>query len=79
MQYNLRSCPFCGKSIAFVISSQEMHNDICDGDTSEIDDYSGLDSYTVCCSVHLGGCGAASGYKDNIESAVEAWNKRQFR
>jgi Lar family restriction alleviation protein len=34
------------------------------------------DNYEIVCDVHLGGCGAASGWRKTVDEAIDAWNRR---
>ena len=72
--HELNPCPFCGKTDSLKIADQyEM---ICldkeyEPPESELD-------YTVVCSVHTGGCGAACGFQRTPDEAVAEWNQRRY-
>ena len=62
----LAPCPFCGRENPALLSAEEIDKKYEDEPTT----------YTVCCEMDNGGCGACGGYRDTKEEAVEAWNKR---
>ena len=59
-------CPFCGETVARVVTYSELTY-------NEIDDDN---SYCVCCNYLDGGCGACGGFHDSEEEAIRAWNQR---
>lgn len=68
----IKKCPFCGSEEApVVLSTEDMYADIIDLDETGL----GL-SYTVCCDVMSGGCGATGGYWATKKEAISAWNRR---
>lgn len=73
MPNELRKCPFCGKEYTVNLydcteCSPCVDEPPCDGCNWK--------KYLIVCSVNLGGCGAASGWYDTEEKAIEAWNRR---
>lgn len=69
----LKPCPFCGKSVAYV-DSVANHGMMDEYESN----YSWSSThYDVVCDYNSGGCGASTG-KDNAtpEEAIEAWNRR---
>lgn len=69
----LKSCPFCGKTVANCCTVAEC--DMTDFDSADYI-YNSM-HYTVVCNYNKGGCGAScGGYHSNEESAIEAWNRR---
>lgn len=76
----LKSCPFCGRSVAVVSSIQECENcgNFESEDCPECYETTGT-SYClriVVCDALNGGCGCSTGWCANEEKAVEAWNRR---
>lgn len=77
MEYTLKPCPFCGKSVAEFASLKEMEDckhfedDTCPA--YEIEECSGI---RIICNVLKGGCGASTGYSFNKDNAVAMWNRR---
>jgi hypothetical protein len=66
----LEPCPFCGKVEALV-----HWNDSFDGmELQELLDIGCR--IAICCSMHYGGCGATSGYRDTVEEVGTLWNTR---
>lgn len=64
----IKACPFCGKSVALVMSDAEMG-------------YDNNGQFIVVCPFYEdedvdSGCGASSPWKYSQEEAVEAWNRR---
>ncbi len=74
----LKSCPFCGKSVAEIDDAKELEDcpyfDDCDHA-----EYEQCSMHSVVCNIHKGGCGASSGYYVTVEDAVDAWNRRAER
>lgn len=66
----LKSYPFCGKSVTDITSCVEVegceHFETCD--------YDGY--FCIVCDVNKGGCGASGGYAKNKEKSIEKWNNR---
>lgn len=60
----LKKCPFCGSSAVYV--------------QQETDYYDKTKNYQFCvvCNFNWDGCGASSGYRDTMQEAIEAWNRR---
>lgn len=69
MDINLKPCPFCGNKAAPQImdQNQALWRD---------PDYDGDLRIVVCCAARNGGCGASTGFCDNDDEAVAAWNRR---
>jgi Lar family restriction alleviation protein len=64
---DLRKCPFCGmKESVKVATDTEI----------EQSDKPLTGYYAVVCCRTKGGCGAASGYAEKLEDAIEKWNRR---
>lgn len=76
--YTLLPCPFCGKSVAEVTDLQdcEMCANFEQEDLCPNFEEPGECGAFVVCNHAKGGCGAASGWHQFPEEAVEAWNKR---
>lgn len=78
MDEKLKSCPFCGKSVAEIDDAKELggcpYYDDCDQA-----EYEQCEMHSVVCNVHRGGCGASSGYFFTAEEAISAWNRRAER
>ena len=76
----LKSCPFCGKSVAVVSSIQECEN--CGNFESEdcpecyVPMGASCCMRIVVCDALNGGCGCSTGWCASAEKAVEAWNRR---
>ena len=70
MTDNLKPCPFCNSTEHLKIIS--CSDEKCNGDCTDCD----YMTFTVCCSVTSGGCGASSGYKETKEKAIKHWNRR---
>lgn len=72
----LKSCPFCGNTIApTIMSIAEIE---CD-DFDDFDEWKKTHYAVVCDHNHVDtiGCGASTGYYANSpEEAAELWNKR---
>lgn len=75
----LKSCPFCGKNVAEITTIQEC--ELC----SNFEDDELCPNYDmtgscggrfVVCNANKGGCGAATGWYQTIEEAINAWNRR---
>ena len=65
----LKPCPFCGKSVARIITVAEA--DRCQGD-KWADTH-----YITVCDYHKGGCGSGGTCNNETrEQAAEAWNRR---
>ena len=62
MTDKLKPCPFCGGEKLIITNGEDL------------DAYG--NNYTVCCDFNQDGCGASSGYRQNIEEAIEVWNRR---
>lgn len=78
-KYDLRECPFCGKidTIDFAdLKTEEMCGN-CEEDRCPCykDDTTCNGTFVVC-SFAKGGCGAASGWGWDKETAVANWNRR---
>lgn len=74
----LLPCPFCGKEVAEITNLQECEmcanfeqEDLCPNFEQP-----GACGKLVVCNVLKGGCGAATGWHQFTEEAVEAWNRR---
>lgn len=57
----LKPCPFCRKEGTVVVR--------------KTDDGYGIYCYVIC-NRKRGGCGSSSGYRDDREGAIRAWNER---
>lgn len=57
----LKRCPFCGADHSMAIKVGFNNDGI---------------RYYVACDAYASGCGAGSGWRDNVEDAVDAWNGR---
>lgn len=69
----LKPCPFCGKSVAFVDSIAEIEH-IDEGDPFY---ENSLNRFTAVCNYNAGGCGATNGFwHKSKEEAAQAWNRR---
>ena len=69
MEYELKPCPFCGKTVSKVWSTHD-----CAFENGEplVDP----ERFTVVCDFNSNGCGATCGYHDTAEMAVKMWNRR---
>lgn len=61
----LKPCPFCGGNSVLVLTEKELE-----------EDQTKSDYVTVVCDILNGGCGAKSGFRQQREDAVDAWNRR---
>lgn len=68
----LMPCPYCGKSVARIVSCCE--NSCKDDDTGC--EFCGMKTVAVCCDFTKGGCGATGGYRKTEKEAIEAWEER---
>lgn len=59
----LKPCPFCGKSVA-VLSNAQEELEVCNN------------YVMVVCAFNRGGCGAATGFYNSEQEAIEHWNRR---
>ena len=66
MNYELKPCPFCGRSVMEVSRESLITGSLITGD----------DYFTVICNMKKGGCGSAGGFRPTPEMAVEIWNSR---
>lgn len=70
-EIKLKPCPFCGNTNIYETNCRELeecaHFEECDTD---------IMYFAYVCSVNHGGCGAATGYYEHEEEAIEAWNRR---
>lgn len=63
----LKPCPFCGGKMALVICKEPYYKE------GIIEGY----QYQVVCDASSGeGCGGSCGYRDDIKTAVNEWNRR---
>ena len=69
MSEKLKPCPFCGKTDPVGVFTHSERNT-----GWEVDER--YDYLSVCCAYDNGGCGAAGGYRETKEEAIEIWNKR---
>ena len=67
MKNELKPCPFCGRVDNLIIDNAHYRLDDCV-----------IYNYRVCCSAagYNTGCGASCGYRQTINEAIEAWNRR---
>lgn len=61
----LKPCPFCGETYARVMTAEEYFEEPTRGHQS-----------IVVCDYLQGGCGAATGFHQYEQEAIESWNKR---
>lgn len=72
----LKSCPFCGKTVADCGTVAE--NDFMSRDATAY--YWASEHYQVVCDFTKGGCGASTSPRFRTpEEAIEAWNRRPDR
>lgn len=79
---DLKSCPFCGKSVAdFATACQE--EECANFESDECPCYDRNEDHSQDCAIHFvvcnrskGGCGASIGWYLSAEEAAEAWNRR---
>lgn len=66
MENKLLPCPFCGKTNALKFVE--------DFEIIAIPYSAG--HLRIVCSSSYGGCGAAGGFRESADEAIEAWNRR---
>ena len=69
--YIVKPCPFCGSKTAPTVMDQ---NQALWADP----DFDGDLRIVVCCAATKGGCGSSTGFCDDDEKAVAAWNRREY-
>ena len=74
----LRSCPFCGKSVAtFVTAREEEECKHFEDDVCPVYEPDECGVKKIVCDFTQGGCGASTGYASSEERAIELWNRRK--
>ena len=74
---NLKPCPFCGKSVAEIVTLKELEeckkfeDDRCPA--YELEQCPGK---KIVCNVNRGGCGASTGFTWDEDKAIAMWNER---
>lgn len=80
MEYSLKPCPFCGKSVAVLSDVQDcemcanFESNACPRFTNQ----KSCPWIFVVCNCSKGGCGTTTGWFRSEEDAIEAWNRRNI-
>ena len=64
----LKPCPFCG-NVTHVLLTDNI-------ELGDNDEETAVLMYAVVCNYNIEGCGASSGYYEDSDDAVVAWNRR---
>ncbi len=78
----IKSCPFCGKDVAEIVTAAELEDCLyfeCREKCprwNPLRDTIDCNLYCVVCNAIRGGCGVSTTYFDSEEKAIETWNRR---